>query len=135
MNVPPDTMPFSVSKNFSTNELTSYFGNMKELSVVQWTYFIYETNPELQKSTELAERVLGIISKSFSNISSKSENELIQLLKSKTCIPTRFGMKLPEEAYFSNVNLFDDLPTIQFSNPRHVNDTFLAALGVRKVNM
>ncbi|KAG0933842.1 hypothetical protein G6F57_009475 [Rhizopus arrhizus] len=132
MNVPPDTMPFSVSKNFSTNELTSYFGNMKELSVVQWTYFIYETNPELQKSTELAERVLGIISKSFSNISSKSENELIQLLKSKTCIPTRFGMKLPEEAYFSNVNLFDDLPTIQFNNPRHVNDTFLAALGVRK---
>lgn len=132
MSVPTNTMPFSISKNFTTQELTSYFGNMNELSITQWAHFIYEAKPELQASSELAERVLSIISRNFSNIPSKSENELVQLLKSKACIPTRFGMKLPQEAYFSNVNLFDDLPTIQFSNSRNVNDVFLVALGVRK---
>ncbi|KAI9250278.1 hypothetical protein BY458DRAFT_559759 [Sporodiniella umbellata] len=132
MSVPPNTMPFSISKNFTFQELTSYFGNMTELTVFQWAHYMYEDKPELQKSPEQAERVLGIISKNFSNLSSKSENELVSMLKPKSCIPTRFGMKMPEEAYFLNVNLFDDLPTIHFSNARVVSDSFLVALGVRK---
>ncbi|CEG67361.1 hypothetical protein RMATCC62417_03805 [Rhizopus microsporus] len=132
MDVPSDVMPFSVSKHFNANDLASYFGDMKELSIVYWVQYISQSKPELQTSSSFSERVLGVISKSFGNIPSKSEGEIVQLLKLKTCIPTKFGMKLPGDAYFPNVNLFDDLPTIQFSNTRSVSDTFLTSLGVRK---
>jgi len=48
------------------------------------------------------------------------------------CIPTQQGLKLPKQAYFPNVNLFEDLPIINLKNPRSVSNQFLKQLGVRE---
>ena len=50
----------------------------------------------------------------------------------KKCVPTKFGMKVPDDAYFQNVNLFPDLPTIHFQKPQSVQN-IMQLLGVRKV--
>jgi hypothetical protein len=108
---------------------------MNELSIFYWTQFIAGAKPELETSKEFSERILSIISKQYHHISTKAQQDIVTLLVKKKCIPTRFGMKLPGEAYFPSVNLFDDLPILDFSlQHKNMNEAFLTALGVRKVN-
>ncbi|KAI8369380.1 uncharacterized protein BYT42DRAFT_617411 [Radiomyces spectabilis] len=128
--VPPDTLPFSISKRFMPTELAQYF-NFSELSLLDWVQFIVN-EPELEMSPHFAEKILTIISRGYPHCSNKAQAEIAALLHQKKCIPTRFGMKLPEETYYPTVNLFDDLPIVRFENPRAVSEAFLSALGVRK---
>ncbi|OBZ84104.1 hypothetical protein A0J61_07846 [Choanephora cucurbitarum] len=132
MAIPNDTMPFAISKHFSTNDLAMYFGNMNELTVPHWLKFIVTEKAQLETSKEYAERVLMVVSKQFTHLSTKSQTDIVNLLKPKQCIPTRFGMKLPQESYFPSVNLFDDLPIIDFAHARNINDNFLSLLGIRR---
>ncbi|GAA5813959.1 hypothetical protein MFLAVUS_007449 [Mucor flavus] len=131
MPIPQDTMPFSISKNFLTNDLASYF-SMIELSVAHWVQYIVSSKPEISTSKDFSERVLGVVSKQYQHISTKAQNDIVTLLSNKTCMPTRFGMKLPKDAYFPSVNLFDDLPILEFGQARNINEAFLTSLGVRK---
>jgi hypothetical protein len=107
---------------------------MSELTISHWTQYISNTKPELETSKEFSERVLVVVSKQYAHISSKSQNDVAAILKVKRCIPTRFGMKLPHEAYFPSVNLFDDLSILDFPHARNINEAFLTSLGVRKVS-
>ncbi|CAO3637571.1 unnamed protein product [Mucor hiemalis] len=132
MTLPPETMPFSISKSFNPNDLAAYFGNMQELSVLHWLQYIANTQTTLEESPDFAERVLIIVSKQYPHLSANTQQDVIKLLKTKKCISTRFGMKKPGDAYFPSVNLFDDLPVIVFSHARAINDAFLSALGIRK---
>lgn len=134
MTIPDDTMPFSISKNFAATDLANYFGNMNVLTVLHWTQFIAQSKPELETSKEFAERILLVVSKQFMHTSIKTQSDIAEILKVKRCIPTRFGMKQPQDAYFPSVNLFDDLPVLDFSN-KHISEAFLTALGVRKVKI
>ncbi|CEP14613.1 hypothetical protein [Parasitella parasitica] len=131
MPIPEDTMPFSISKNFSTTDLASHFGNMDVLTVLHWLQFIAQARPELETSKEFAERVLLVVSKQFLHSPIKTQVAMAGILKIKRCMPTRFGMKLPQDAYFPSVKLFDDLPVVDFSS-KHMSDAFLTSLGVRK---
>jgi hypothetical protein len=56
---------------------------------------------------------------------------MVTLLRSKTVIPTKLGMKTPEESYFPSVKLFGDLPVISPA-VQSTKEKFLLALGVRK---
>ncbi|KAI7866109.1 uncharacterized protein EV154DRAFT_475102 [Mucor mucedo] len=132
MPFPHDTMPFSISKHFTTADLQSYFCDMSELTVYNWVKYIVATKPELETSKEFAEQILRIVSKKFQNFSGKGQQEIVNLLKEKKCIPTIAGMTLPKQAYFTSVNLFDDLPILAFNQPRSVSEYFLTALEVRK---
>lgn len=107
---------------------------MAELTLSHWIQFISNTKPELETSKEFSERILVIVSKQYAHISTKFQNDVITILKAKRCIPTKFGMKLPVEAYFPSVNLFDDLPVLDFTHARNMNEAFLTSLGVRKVS-
>lgn len=107
---------------------------MNELSIYHWTQYISTNKPELETSAEFAERILMVISKQYPHLSTKS-HDVVSLLKPKKCISTRFGMKLPGDAYFPSVNLFDDLPVIKFTQAKALNDAFLTALGIRKVSL
>ncbi|KAI8099843.1 uncharacterized protein BX664DRAFT_273355 [Halteromyces radiatus] len=130
MPVPESTLPFSVSKAFTPTDLTTYFG-LTELSLLTWGRFI-SNNSKLQTSPAFSEQVLSIITRGYNQLSSHAQEELCSHLKTKTCIPTKTGMKLPSDTYFTSVNLFDDLPIVQFQQPRHVGDQLLTMLGVRK---
>ncbi|GAN09771.1 HATPase_c domain protein [Mucor ambiguus] len=132
MPFPQDTMPITVSAGLSQADMINYLGNMNELTVLHWVQFIAQSNAELETSKDFAERVLVVASKGYVHASSaKIQADLVQILGAKRCVPTRFGMKLPQDAYFSSVKLFDDLPIVDFSK-KNINDAFLAALGIRK---
>ncbi|KAG0163756.1 hypothetical protein DFQ28_010199 [Apophysomyces sp. BC1034] len=131
MPVPDNTLPFSVSKTLSPPDLQNFFGKLRELSLLEWSSHIVHEN-ELETSPVFAERILTVISRGYSHISVKMQANICSLLKRKQCIPTKYGMKLPEESYFPTVNLFDDLPLIQFQNARLVGEQFLTGLGIRK---
>lgn len=118
---------------FSLNERILLFRGWKELLLVTWVKFIsardqFETNPDF------AEKILVIVARSFNKCSNNDQVSIKEILSQKRCIPTKDGMLLPEAAYFPNVNLFPDLPTVSFKNVRVV-EKLLQTLGVRKVGL
>ncbi|KAL9545961.1 hypothetical protein MBANPS3_006886 [Mucor bainieri] len=132
MPLPQDTMPITVSAGLPQPDMIRFLGNMGELTIVHWVQFIAQSRAELETSKDFAERVLVVASKGYVHApSSKTQADLVHTLQAKRCMPTRFGMKLPQDAYFASVKLFDDLPIVDFSK-KSINDVFLTALGVRK---
>jgi hypothetical protein len=100
--------------------------------LVNWANFIVN-KPDLEISPTFAEKVHEILANGLENMSPKDERTIIQLFTQKKCIPTRSGMKFPNEAYLHTVNLFPDLPIIEFREPLKVQD-LMKLFGVRKVN-
>jgi len=96
-----------------------------------WTGYIIEKDLFLD-DVDFIEKVLSILSRGSNSISHEERVQIISYLTNRECIPTQQGLKLPEEAYFPNVNLFEDLPIISLKNPKSVSNTFLKQLGVRE---
>ncbi|KAL3427013.1 hypothetical protein PVAG01_00522 [Phlyctema vagabunda] len=132
--IPPTTIPFQFTKAYSNNELQAL--GWEVLEVVPWLRFIVESasnNPDeqnLTKSPKFAAQILLIISRSYELMSHSSRESVCSLLAHITCIPTKFGMKKPSEAFFTSVKLFDDLPIV--SGCQGVKEKFFLAIGVRK---
>ena len=113
--LPDHTLPFSLSRHLDPDALSSLFG-WSELTLPVWlenlvSPVVQDGNPEfdLTKSAIWAETILNVLARSWSSLSRDHQAQVVQVLKTKTCIPTKFGMKLPEESYFSNakyVSLF-----------------------------
>ncbi|PKC61018.1 hypothetical protein RhiirA1_488641 [Rhizophagus irregularis] len=142
MDVPNDVMPYTISKTLLPQDLKKWFG-WSELSLVNWARFIVN-KPDLETDPTFAEKVHEILARNFkiseSDRKSDKKNDkksdkkvLRQLFERKRCIPTRSGMRIPSEAYFENVNLFPDLPTINFQRPSLNVKNLIEFFGVRKV--
>ncbi|KAH8112414.1 hypothetical protein DFH11DRAFT_1607467 [Phellopilus nigrolimitatus] len=139
--LPEHTIPIDVSRSFSAADLAFAFG-WQELTVVDWTRYIASpalsaAGPEhdISVSAVWAERVLNTLAKAWPSLSKKHESEITDLLKDKACIPTRSGLKPPEEAYFPNAHVFPDLPVVTMPKGSLVKgnlEKVLDALGVRK---
>lgn len=133
---PDHTMPVSVTKGMAPGDISSAFG-WQELSVLDWIrHIVTVSEPEFDLSTNAmwAERVLNSLARSWPSMN-KAHEEIVELLKSKTCIPTRSGLLTPSEAYFPNAHVFSDLPVVIFPKGTAVKGNLamlLEALGVRK---
>jgi hypothetical protein len=127
--VPFDTIPFQFSKAIPVKQLQKF--GWVELSMVRWLRFM-TSEPQLQELTtseKLATQVLTLTAKCWDQLDVSSKETIINVLTPHPILPTKVGMRKPEEAYFPNVKLFEDLPTVkQFG----WKDKFLVALGVRK---
>ena len=89
----------------------------------------------IEENPEFAEKILEIIAYRFDNISERDQNTIKKHLAGKKCIPTKIGMRTPDQSYFPNVDLFPDLPIIHCqSNIVNPFFDFFSFLGVRKVN-
>lgn len=130
MDVPVEVLPHTISKNFKNQDLEKCL-NWSELPLVNWARFIVNKS-DLEVDLAFAEKVHCILAKGLNNTSQNDKETIRKLFAQKKCIPTKFGMKVPNEAYFQNVNLFPDLPTIQFQKPSNVQN-IMELLGVRKV--
>ena len=84
---------------------------------------------QLESDAVFAQKILTILGRSLASLSQPDQNTLRTLLCQKKVIPTKYGMRMPDEAYFSSVTLFPDLPTVEFQNPP---EKLLTLLGVRK---
>ncbi|PKY20923.1 hypothetical protein RhiirB3_470054 [Rhizophagus irregularis] len=130
MDVPVDVLPFNISKNLKKQDLEKLAG-WSELSLINWAKFIVKKS-DLERDPTFAKKVIQILGEGLSNISQTDKEIIQQLFARKKCIPTKFGMKIPNEAYFKEVDLFSDLPTIDLEETTTLKN-ILELLGVRKV--
>lgn len=137
MPVPPSVMPFRFTKNLSKANLEAL--GWQELQIVPWLRWLLdeagnrnllESAQDITQSAPFSSQVLPILSRQWDSLSQSSKATVVELLSPQTVIPTKLGMKKPQEAYFRGVKLFDDLPVITGLNG--VKDKILLALGVRK---
>ncbi|CAJ0748626.1 5817_t:CDS:2, partial [Entrophospora sp. SA101] len=126
IEVPPDVLPYSISKPLRKEDLEAHFGNWTELTILTWTQYIF-TKPDF------AEKILKIISHQFKNLSKSDLEAIKKIMAEKRCIPTVSGMKLPKESYFPDVKLLPDLPNVNLKQHKTKNlDEFLLFIGVKK---
>lgn len=135
--VPPSVMPFKYTKAMTNRELEAL--GWTELQIVPWMQWlvnnasnrnVLSSDKDITKDPAFSAQILPVLSKQWDTLSAPSKQVLVDLLRSKTVIPTKGGMKRPMEAYFPSVRLFDDLPVV--TGLTGVKEKFLAALGVRK---
>ncbi|CAG8959555.1 hypothetical protein HYFRA_00001456 [Hymenoscyphus fraxineus] len=132
--VPPTTIPFHFTRGSNLHELQAL--GWEALELLPWLRFLIENNhnrpaeQSLVASVPFAAHVLQILSRGWDGLSQSSKETIVQLLKNITIVPTKFGMKKPGEAFFANVKLFDDLPTV--TSCPGVKEKFFSAIGVRK---
>ncbi|KAF2128990.1 hypothetical protein P153DRAFT_367274 [Dothidotthia symphoricarpi CBS 119687] len=128
--LPPSTIPFVFTKGMSIKQLQMFA--WIELSMVRWLRHM-TTQPQLEEFTTsetLASAVLTLASKCWEQLDTTSKDTVVKILTPHAIMPTKMGMRRPQESYFPTVKLFDDLPTVQpFAGSK---DKFLLALGVRK---
>lgn len=136
--LPPHCLPFCLTKSLNSEALKRVFG-FRELTVLEFTSYLF--SPEFkgpQRVTEsppLAEQLLNILCKAWTNLSSDQQTEICTYLSSKAFIPTRHGIRKPSDAYHSNVTLFQDLAVVCLPSGTPVKGTMiklLSAIGVRK---
>jgi uncharacterized protein DUF3684 len=136
MPVPLSTIPFKLTRSLAIKDLSLF--EWEELQMLPWLEFLskdahqsgLKPEQDITKSASFAASVLHTLSKQWDQISQAQRNSIAQLLSNKRVMPTKLGLKLPTEAYFATVKLFDDLPTVSLEV--HVKEKVLVALGVRK---
>lgn len=137
--LPQHLLPLAISRSFDPEVLATVF-SWKQLSVLDWLRFVTQqpvANVEfdVSRSPQWAERVLLVLSRAWPSMSKTHQDQVIEILKATTCVPTSSGMKVPEQAYFSTVKLFHDLPIVTMPSGQAVRgplEKLMGALGVRK---
>ncbi|KAF9904314.1 hypothetical protein BX616_001345 [Lobosporangium transversale] len=129
MPLPPNTIPYDITKTFTQPELYRISGTWQELNLIEWTKFIVN-DPEFVASPVFAEKVLHVLSRGWGQLHENQQKAIVAMLVQKTCIPTKYGMKLPNESYFKTVTLFPDLPVMVFT--KQPLEKLLLTMGARK---
>jgi Protein of unknown function (DUF3684) len=142
--LPSTLLPSGITCSFDRATLASAF-LWTQLSIVDWLRHLTDpkvaaTNPEfdITKSAVWAEQVLSVLVRAWPSLNKTNENGVIGILSLMSCIPTSTGLKVPNQAYFSNadlLNLFRDLPIVTMPSGAIVEGTLelvLQSLGVRK---
>ncbi|KAG5340675.1 hypothetical protein C0989_000825 [Termitomyces sp. Mn162] len=139
--LPDDLLPPSIGKHFAANDLINSFP-WTELSIPDWLGHICsapvrKVNPDfnISLSAPWAERVLLVVAKSWPNLPALAKGEIYTHLKTLPCIPTSMGMKTPDQSYFAQANLFNDLPVVMLPSGSSIKtplERVFVALGVRR---
>ena len=127
--MPPNTIPFACIQTIAPQQLQAF--GWRELSLVDWLRFMTST-PQLEQlmaSQADALQMLSLVSKTWNRLDAASQEAVCTLLRPHAVMPTKIGMKRPEESYFSSVKVFEDLPVLSTTS---FKEKFLLALGVRK---
>jgi hypothetical protein len=139
--LPKHLLPLSVSKHFEPTALLSSFP-WRELSIVDWLRHVLnpdvtraDVQHDISNSAPWTERVFMVLARAWPSLSKADQNDICILLKDKTCVPTNSGLKLPDASYFSNANVFKDLPIVTLPSGATIKGSLekvFLAVGVRK---
>ena len=139
--LPSTLLPSSITRSFDPDVLASVYP-WKQLSIVDWLRHVTDpkvaaADPEfdITQSPPWAERVLSVLARAWPSSAKTAQEDVIKILSPKSCVPTSTGLKVPDQAYFSSVNLFRDLPIVTMPSGAPVKGTLekvLQSLGVRK---
>lgn len=137
MPLPAHTLPFALSRQLANGDLVRVFG-FRELSLVDW--FRHVTSPALSGKTApadtnlllnavFAEKVIAVLAKHWQQVPAPQQAEIVEIASKLAFIPTREGLKVPGQAYFPNVSLFDDVSaSIGFLHGKQNRSPFCSAL-------
>lgn len=139
--LPAHLLPMSVSRKFDSAQLQKSL-QWRELTALEWLQHIVDPKVYTQKndfniveSPVWADRVLQVLGRCWPTLSKVNQTSAIGLLDKLACIPTSAGMKMPSDAYFSNVDIFHDLPIVSLPSGVQIKgnlEKLLTDLGVRK---
>jgi len=139
--LPDNLLPLGVSRRFDPTQLQKSL-QWREFTVLEWVHHIVDPTVYAQKnefniveSPVWADRVLQVLGRCWSTLSKANQTSVVGLLGKLACIPTSAGMKTPSEAYFSNVDIFHDLPVVNLPSGVQIKgnlEKVLVELGVRK---
>jgi hypothetical protein len=139
--LPSTVVPTSISSSFNPDVLASVFP-WEPLSIIEWLRHVTDlkvaaANAEFDvtHSASWAERVLSVLAQAWPSLPKTAQDDVIKVLKPKSCIPTSTGLKVPNQTYFPSVNLFRDLPIATMPSGAIVAgdlEKVLRLLGVRE---
>ncbi|KAF8070283.1 hypothetical protein FPV67DRAFT_1486835 [Lyophyllum atratum] len=139
--LPNHLLPAGVSKVFAPDDILASFP-WTELTIPEWVGHICtpavrkaNVDVDINLSATWAERVLTILARAWPNLSGAAKGEIFAQLKSMTCIPTSTGMRTPDQSYFAQANIFNDLPVVKLPSGVSIKgnvERVLQTLGVRK---
>lgn len=139
--LPSTLLPTSVTRSFDPDVLGTVFP-WKQLTIVDWLRHV--TDPkvaagnaefDITLSASWAERILSALARAWPSLPKSAQEDVIKILSPMPCVPTSAGLKVPDQAYFSSVNLFRDLPIVTMpsgASIKGVLEKVLQLLGVRK---
>jgi Protein of unknown function (DUF3684) len=139
--LPSTLLPTIITRSFDPDDLATVFP-WKQLTIVDWLAHV--TDPkvaagnseyDITLSAPWAERVLTALARAWPSLPKIAQEEVVKILSPKSCIPTSAGLKIPDKAYFSSVNLFRDLPIVTMPSGAVVKgilEKVLQSIGVRK---
>jgi Protein of unknown function (DUF3684) len=140
--LPSTLLPITITRSFDPDVLSSVYP-WKPLTIVDWLRHVIDpkvvaaANAEfnITLSAPWAERVLSALARAWPSLAKTAQDDVVNMLSPKACIPTSTGLKVPDQAYFSSVNLFRDLPIVTMPSGTVVKgnlEKVLQSLGVRK---
>lgn len=120
---PPHTLPISLGDALPLPKLAAAF-SWRPLSPSAWIQFLAIDGVDsvadefkIASSASFSQRVLETVSDEAweSKMNQEEKNGVKSTLANVTCVPTSLGMMTPTASYFSNVNIFPDLPIVSLS--------------------
>ncbi|KAF9225079.1 hypothetical protein BS17DRAFT_879239 [Gyrodon lividus] len=133
--LPPDTIPIPFTRSLDANQVMAALG-WEPLTIVDWIRYLtgsgLDSPQDICKTAAFSERVLATLPNLWQSIQPTDKDKIIALLQSVACIPTNQGHRMPQNAYFPEADLFNELPVVQFQQPYIDYEVVLQALGVKR---
>lgn len=130
--LPPDTIPFTFTQELDPNAVQTSLG-WQEMTIIDWiTYLIspeLDEENDIRRSLPFTNRIFGVLQELWPSLKPSVKEKITELLRDIELIPTSQGRKKPEEAYFSEADLFGDLAIIDNLD---YNKQMLQELGVQR---
>ncbi|GAA99452.1 hypothetical protein E5Q_06151 [Mixia osmundae IAM 14324] len=143
LRLPPTCLPYALSRTFNADELRRVF-RWSDLTAAAWLRHLFSaqmTGSEAEPATNIlgnqlfAEKVLTSLARIWPGLSASNQQEVLSVAREMPFVPTKNGQRRATEAYFANVDLFEDLAIVTLPSGHEVKGNlqrFLLALGVRK---
>jgi hypothetical protein len=133
--LPPDTIPFSFTRNLDREKITPAF-SWEPMTVVDWLRYLIspQVDPahDICKNAGYSNRVVVILANIWGMLSEELKSEAQELMEDVAWIATNQGLQRGSEAYFKEADVFRDLPVITANLFDPQVAIVLAEFGVRK---
>jgi hypothetical protein len=113
--LPPDTLPYTISKELPIKQLTDLFA-WRPLTIVDWLINLISL---LKKNTitdgDFARTVFTVVSSAWGTLGEEGTGEVAGMMKSLAWVPTQHGMKKPKDVCFRDEDAaaFVNVPMLQ----------------------
>ncbi|KAF9235383.1 hypothetical protein BU15DRAFT_78058 [Melanogaster broomeanus] len=133
--LPPDTIPIPFTRSLNPDQVNKALG-WKHMTIVDWIRYLVspglEPSQDICKSHTFSEKVFTTLRTAWPSLQTSDRETIIALMQSVECIPTNQGHHKPQYAHFPEVDLFNELPVVQFVQHYSEYGIVLEALSVKR---